>query len=701
VKRAIALPAVLRAAPLILALVLLAVVPFVFGRYGTDLAVKVMIYAIFVAGLDLLVGRTGLVSLGHAAFFGMAAYVAVLASPADAPASLHVLLPLAVLAAAGFALVTGALALRTQGVYFIMVTLAFAQMAYYLFHDTPLGGGTDGIYMNLKPATGVLDLDRAPVFYGFCLVVLVATLAGLALLNRSRFGCVLAGIKASEQRMRALGFNTFAYKLAAYVLSAAVAGLAGFLWAVKDAYVNPEMLGWHTSGTVLVMLILGGLGSLRGAVLGAAAYLLLKDAFQSQALIGEASKHWQLWMGATVIACVVLMPRGLAGLLDRLAPAPSPDNDTQIEHSSASSGQSGWKPAPDKRDSGAGGSRLHALALEAAPSMLGETPLQAPDKRDSGAGGSRLHALALEAAPSMLGETPLQAPDKRDSGAGGSRLHALALEAAPSMLGETPLQAPDKREASPDDAPLLRAHAITRRFGGLVAVSEVSLALKRGEVHAVIGTNGAGKSTLVNVLAGELLPSSGRVELLGADVTHTAQPQRARAGLGRSYQRSTVFADFTVLENVRLAAQAADPAPWRIGPAAMQDAALLARARTCIAQVGLSDVAQRTASSISHGQRRQLEIAMCLATAPQVLLLDEPLAGMGAEETERMLALLQTLKADHAILLIEHDMDAVFRIADRITVMVEGRVIASDAPAAIRAHPDVQRAYLGEDFHDA
>ncbi len=636
-KRAIALPEVLRAAPLILALVLLAVVPFVFGRYGTDLAVKVMIYAIFVAGLDLLVGRTGLVSLGHAAFFGMAAYVAVLASPADAPASLHVLLPLAVLAAAGFALVTGALALRTQGVYFIMVTLAFAQMAYYLFHDTPLGGGTDGIYMNLKPATGVLDLDRAPVFYGFCLVVLVATLAGLALLNRSRFGRVLAGIKASEQRMRALGFNTFAYKLAAYVLSAAVAGLAGFLWAVKDAYVNPEMLGWHTSGTVLVMLILGGLGSLRGAVLGAAAYLLLKDAFQSQALIGEASKHWQLWMGATVIACVVLMPRGLAGLLDRLAPAPSPDNDTQIEHSSASSGQSGWKPAPDKRD----------------------------------------------------------------SGAGGSRLHALALEAAPSMLGETPLEAPDKREAPPDDAPLLRAHAITRRFGGLVAVSEVSLALKRGEVHAVIGTNGAGKSTLVNVLAGELLPSSGRVELLGADVTHTAQPQRARAGLGRSYQRSTVFADFTVLENVRLAAQAADPAPWRIGPAAMQDAALLARARTCSAQVGLSDVAQRTASSISHGQRRQLEIAMCLATAPQVLLLDEPLAGMGAEETERMLALLQTLKADHAILLIEHDMDAVFRIADRITVMVEGRVIASDAPAAIRAHPDVQRAYLGEDFHDA
>jgi branched-chain amino acid transport system permease protein len=605
VKRALTRPNLIRAAPLLMALVLLAVVPFVFGRYGTDLAVKVMIYAIFVAGLDLLVGRTGLVSLGHAAFFGIGAYVAVLASPADAPGALIVLLPLAVLAAAGFALVTGALALRTQGVYFIMVTLAFAQMAYYLFHDTPLGGGTDGIYMNLKPATGALDLDRAPVFYGFCFALLVAVLVGLALVNRSRFGRALAGIKTSEQRMRALGFNTFAYKLAAYVLSAAVAGLAGFLWAVKDAYVNPEMLGWHTSGTVLVMLILGGLGSLRGAVLGAAAYLLLKDAFQSQALIGEASKHWQLWMGATVIACVALMPKGLAGLLDRLAPDPGPDNETQIEHSSASSGQNGWKAAPDKRK-------------------------------------------------------------------------------APSM-----------------DATLLRAHGITRRFGGLVAVSEVSLELKRGEVHAVIGTNGAGKSTLVNVLAGELPPSDGRVELLGTDVTRIAQPQRARAGLGRTYQRSTLFSDFTVLENVRLAAQAADPAPWRIGAAAMQDAALLARAHTCIAQVGLSEVAQRTASSISHGQRRQLEIAMCLATEPQVLLLDEPLAGMGAEETERMLALLRSLKPNHAILLIEHDMDAVFRIADRITVMVEGRVIASDTPAAIRAHPEVQRAYLGEDFHDA
>jgi branched-chain amino acid transport system ATP-binding protein len=242
---------------------------------------------------------------------------------------------------------------------------------------------------------------------------------------------------------------------------------------------------------------------------------------------------------------------------------------------------------------------------------------------------------------------------------------------------------------------LLRGRELTRRWGGLVAVNAVSLELERGQVHAVIGTNGAGKSTLINLLSGEFPPSSGAVELLGHDVTQWSQPRRARAGLGRSYQRNTIYPTFTVLENCRLAAQARHQRPWAWWRDANTCADTMAAAHNAAGKAGLAGVLDRTAGLLSHGQKRQLEIAMCLATGPEVLLLDEPLAGMGAEETERMLRLLGELKREHAILLVEHDMDAVFRVADRITVMVNGAVIASGTPAEVRTNREVQTAYLG------
>jgi branched-chain amino acid transport system ATP-binding protein len=248
--------------------------------------------------------------------------------------------------------------------------------------------------------------------------------------------------------------------------------------------------------------------------------------------------------------------------------------------------------------------------------------------------------------------------------------------------------------ALPKDV-LLRGRSITRRWGGLVAVDRVNIEISRGSVHAVIGTNGAGKSTLVNILAGEIAPSDGGVELLGQDVTRWPQPKRARAGLGRSYQRSTIYPSFSVFENCRLAAQAREQRAWRWWHGAHSHAPTNARAHDAAQRAGLAAALERPAGLLSHGQKRQLEIAMCLATSPQVLLLDEPLAGMGAEETDRMLELLESLKGDHAILLVEHDMDAVFRIADWITVMVNGAVIATDTPAAIRNDASVQAAYLG------
>ena len=296
-------------------LVLLALPPLL-SPYVHDLVVKIAISAIFALSLELLVGVTGLVSLGHAAFLGIGAYVTVLAS-GDSGGSLATILPLAVLAAAGYALFVGALSLRTKGVYFIMVTLAFAQMAYFVFHDTKLAGGSDGLFLYVKPVLGTLNLDDKRTLYYAVMLALIGTYALLALLMRSRFGHALAGIRVNEQRMRAAGYATYWYKLAAFVIAGALAGLAGFLLAVKDGTVNPELLSWHESGAVLLMLILGGIGHLRGAVIGAIAFTLLKELFQLEALLGPLASHWQMTLGLTIIAFVALLPKGLIGLRRR------------------------------------------------------------------------------------------------------------------------------------------------------------------------------------------------------------------------------------------------------------------------------------------------------------------------------------------------------------------------------------------------
>lgn len=294
---------------------ILTAIPLFSGNFGVDLVNKIMIYAIFALSLELLVGGTGLVCFGQAAFFGIGAYIAVLLSPESASASLLWLLPAAVLAAGLYALVVGSLSLRTKGVYFIMVTLAFAQMAYFVVHDTPLGGGSDGIYLNVKPQLGnLIRLDSPLAMYFFTLACLVLVFIFLAVLLRSRFGRALAGIRVNEQRMRATGFSTYPYKLAAFTLSGSIAGLAGFLFAVKDGFVNPEMMSWHLSGAVLVMIILGGLGHLRGALIGAFAFALLQEFFKAEAIFGDFAKHWHLGLGLSIIAAVALLPHGLVDL---------------------------------------------------------------------------------------------------------------------------------------------------------------------------------------------------------------------------------------------------------------------------------------------------------------------------------------------------------------------------------------------------
>jgi branched-chain amino acid transport system ATP-binding protein len=244
---------------------------------------------------------------------------------------------------------------------------------------------------------------------------------------------------------------------------------------------------------------------------------------------------------------------------------------------------------------------------------------------------------------------------------------------------------------------ILSARGLTKTFGGLAAVNDVSLELRRGRIHAVIGPNGAGKSTLTNLLSGDLPPTRGEVLLAGRDVTSWNPERISRAGLGRSYQKTNIFLPFTVWENVRLSAQSRKPHAARWLGLATGFAETNERAERALELAGLTARRDAIASTISHGEQRQLEIAMTLATSPSVLLLDEPLAGMGTMEAERIVALLLRIKPDHAMMLVEHDMDAVFALADQLTVMVNGQVIATGTPAQIRADANVQAAYLGEE----
>ncbi len=309
-----------RLRPWIAAAVLLATIawPLLVPNYYTQFATKVLILGILAMALNLVVGFGGLVSLCHAAFYGLAGYALALAAPKYAPASLWLTLPLAVAVASAAALVIGALSLRTRGIYFIMVTLAFGEMLFYFFHDTKFAGGSDGTFINLKPeallfGVTVIDLDKARAFYWTVLAFAVLTVALLMVLTRSPFGRALAAARDNERRARSLGFAVYRARLTAFVISGALAGLAGYFAAAQFGYVAPQMLGWHQSAIALVMVMLGGMRSVIGPLFGAVVLLGLEEWLKA------LTEHWKLAEGLIVIAIVLALPGGLRDLIDRLA----------------------------------------------------------------------------------------------------------------------------------------------------------------------------------------------------------------------------------------------------------------------------------------------------------------------------------------------------------------------------------------------
>nr|WP_246700517.1 branched-chain amino acid ABC transporter ATP-binding protein/permease [Variibacter gotjawalensis] len=565
------------------------VAPMFVGTYGVKFITRVIVLAIFVLSLDLLIGITGLVSFGHAMFFGLGAYVVWCLSPDAAAANILLVFPAAIVLVALAAAVIGSLAVLTRGFYFIMVTLAFGEMMYSFFHETRYAGGSDGAYVNIKPSLQIggkmlLDFEHRLSFYYFCLAMLVLIYVGLVALVHGPMGRVLQGIRWNEQRIGALGFNTYTHKLASFVIAGSIAGFAGALYATIDGFVTPDLFSWRQSGHAIMMVVLGGVGTLYGAILGAILYTGLEDVLKSSSIVGPLSQHWSLGLGVFLIAAVLAAPRGVAGFL-----SPKPRRAAESD----------------------------------ADATVGVVDLE----------------------PTGGGKT-------------------IAVE------------------------------GLTRRFGGLVAVNDVTLKLEPNKVHGIIGPNGAGKTTFISLLSGTLKSTAGRILLAGEDVTGRPAYALARRGIGRSYQITNVLLPFTARENCLLAAQAHRPSPLRFfGSRPRQDEE--DAVKRALNAVGLSSRADTQAAHLSHGEQRQLEIGMLLASGAKLLILDEPLAGMGPEETERVTKLLRKLSADHTVILIEHDIDAIFAAADTLTVLVGGKLLAHGLPSDIRNNAEVREAYLG------
>jgi ABC-type branched-subunit amino acid transport system ATPase component/ABC-type branched-subunit amino acid transport system permease subunit len=595
--------------------VLFAIVPplaeYTHHAYYIDFFRRVMIIALAAVGLDLLLGYGGLISFGHAAFVGIGAYgVGLLAYYGINNGLLQ--FAIALIASGLFALMVGWISVRTSGVYFIMITLAMAQMLFFLTVSLRQYGGDDGMSLNARSWFPLVDLNSDTQFFYVVLALLSIVIVFCRRLINSRFGMVLRGCMENDRRMRALGFSTNRFKVTAFVIAGCLAGLSGALLANHNEYISPDYMHWSRSGDLLVIVVIGGVGTLLGPVVGSIVFLGLEQ------VLSGISKHWQIVFGPMLVLIVLLTRGGLISLLSM------------------------WRQPP---------------------------ALDVPTPRMQRAGVDN-------ASPDRAG--PVTA----------------------SSVTTSPVEVPP---ASCTDNPdiLLSIQDLTRRFGGLAATDHCSLDVLRGETMGLIGPNGAGKTTLISQLSGELGPDSGRIFFEGRDVTARDMPERVRLGIARSFQITSICRGFTTLQNVMLAVQSGQGGNFNIFADASDDLTLVEPSLDMLDRVGLLARANVKAGTLSHGEQRQLEIAMALALKPKLLLLDEPMAGMSRQEAAKLIAVIRSLKGAQTILLIEHDMDAVFSLADRLTVLVRGKRVVTGSPDAVRSNAEAKASYLGDDESQA
>jgi ABC-type branched-subunit amino acid transport system ATPase component/ABC-type branched-subunit amino acid transport system permease subunit len=584
--------------PLIIAAVALIALPFVmrFIGLGVTSATEVVVFAMACMALNVLVGHTGLVSFGHGAWFGLAAYTAGLIQREWLPG--HFLIPVlaAVALVAIISTLFGALILRRKGVYFSLLTLALAAMFYAIaFRWTAVTGGEDGLGGIRRPEFAGISFDVAPPFYALVATIAFCVVYGLWRFHRSPVGSVLVAIRENEQRARFIGYATDRYKLVAFVVSASITGLAGTLLLFNNRMTSAEPISVAFSGELLAMVVIGGMRSFLGPALGALFFVIFRD------YLSSVTENWLLWFGLLFVCFIVFSPTGLVGVAQQLL-----------------------KP-------------------------FRKTP-------------------ALDAAMSARK-------------AGDATL--------PDFLKHPPL----------GDGYVLAAEGIAKSFGGIKAVQGVDIRMRDRTLHALIGPNGAGKTTAFNLISGMFAPDRGGVTLAGQSIAGLSPEQITRAGIGRSFQITNLFPTLSIAENVRLAVQARSKHafdPWT--PAQALDE-VNSQTVGVIQTMGLSGVEQAEAGSLSYGGQRLLDMSLALATRPRVLLLDEPLAGLAAAERERVGALIKSISRDMPVLLVEHDIDRVFQIADHVTVMNEGQVLVDGDVENARSSAKVQEVYIGSGSH--
>ena len=593
--------------PEVIVALLLMTLPFGFAAAfsSVDLLSRILLWGLFGIGFDLLFGYSGLLSFGQAAFFGTGGFVTAYLLTSQTLTNVWLAMLAGVVAASLFSLLVGYLALRRVGLYFAMITLAFAQLSFFV-ENSPLSeftGGENGL-PGVPPPTIHLGSLLFSFSSGWRIYTLIATLFFLGyvlarFIVRSPVGAVLGGIRQNADRTAALGHSVPGYKLSVFVLAAAYAGLAGALLGIFQSFMPPSAFSMDTSGQVVFQTVIGGVGTLLGPTVGAAVWLFLRAELQQIPGFGSL---WMFFLGAIFVLLVTLVRKGLYGSLvawwqsRRAAPPPQP----------------------------------------------------------------------LTSAPAVRSR-PREAP-------------------------------PTPRAAAGATVPIaLEAESVSKHFGGVRAVSDMSLAVPAGEIYAVIGPNGAGKTTFLRLLSGEMAPNAGRILLCGQDITGRSVTAVNQAGIAKSYQINQLFNDLTGRQNLRIAALARHRGPLRfdVFRAAESIAAVEQSIAGLIEELGLTASADLPVTTLAYGEKRRIELGLALATRPSVLLLDEPLAGLSPGERQDVIRLIRRLAEGRTIVLVEHDMDAVFALAARIMVMHQGRSLAEGTPSEIRGDAQVRRAYLG------